>query len=821
MLLLPLFVRKCWLSCGLVVFILLFHLSLGRAADLTVTTTTDVVDGDVSSPQALEANPGPDGISLREAVLAVNNAVGPHTITFVAALAGQTINITSPLLITRDGITLTGLSTPDGQPNITLDGVNILHSLEFNSLLFVYASDFTLTRLRITRVQNHAIEIMAGQRLYHPPSPPSEVRNIRIEDNVFDNTGLDYPLGDGDAIRIWMEPTGIPADASITNVKIVHNTFRHFQGTGGSSGVGVIISPFGTNCVIRDVVIEGNIFDETLYPIEVSTAAGSNNRIIGTRIIGNTFRNGINPVVIGNVAAVPSKPPTSESVIDDTVIRDNKFFTESGSITIAGGHGPSSTNIGGQTYASANVVRNVEIINNLIVTGSGINIHGGKWWGATGNRVEGVQVINNTIITHPQAGVRVFSDYEGGTGNSVTGVSVLNTIFQKRDPNASRPEDVIAGEVTPDQVRFSIISMSGFSGVNGNISADPKFVNPNFANPGEGDFHLQPGSPAIDAGTSNGAPSTDLEGRPRHDDPSTPNTGEGAVRYYDIGAFEYGSPQALCTYTLSPENYGFSPSSGTGSITVAASSSSCSWTASSNVSWITITSGSSGTSSGTIGYTVASNSGLARTGTMTIGGQTFTVTQASANAYLDTVQKIFIGYYQRPADPGGLIYWADRLNKSGGNLSEIIEAFANSAEAQTLYGTINSSNISNVVNGIYIALFSRPAEPGGLDYYSSGFNAGQFTAATIMLNVLYGATQGNDYQSVVNKLTAANLFTQTIDPELDGKNFQVTYAGNDDVIAARNFLTLYATPVKVPTQAETTAYIKANIANTGDIILSQ
>jgi hypothetical protein len=470
MLILPLFVRKCWLSCGLVVFILLFPLSLGWAADLTVNTTADVVNGDVSSPQALTANPGPDGISLREAVLAVNNAVGPHTITFAATLAGQTINITSQLYITRDGITITGLSTPDGQPNITLDGVNIPMGLSGRAPLCVYASDFTLMRLRITRVQDHAIDIIAGHTLY-PPSPPLEVRNIRIEDNVFDNTGLDYPLGDGDAIRIWTnpEPFLVAVDATIANVRITRNTFRHFQPE-GIRGNGVIISPSGTNCVIQDVVIEGNIFDAK-FPVEVSTARGSNNRIVGTRIIGNTFRNGINPVFIGNLAGGPISPPCSGNVIDDMVIRDNIFFGEWESISIVGGQG--YANVDGQNYASANVVRNVEIINNLIVAGSGINIHGGKWRGATGNRVEGVRITNNTIITNVLAGVRVFSDYEGGTGNSVTGVSVLNTIFQKRDPNAPRPEDVIAGEITPDQVRFSIISMPGFFGVNGIFICNP------------------------------------------------------------------------------------------------------------------------------------------------------------------------------------------------------------------------------------------------------------------------------------------------------------------------------------------------------------
>ena len=138
----------------------------------------------------------------------------------------------------------------------------------------------------------------------------------------------------------------------------------------------------------------------------------------------------------------------------------------------------------------------------------------------------------------------------------------------------------------------------------------------------------------------------------------------------------------------------------------------------------------------------------------------------SISTYIDTVQKIFIGYYQRPADPEGLLYWAAKLDARAGNLNEIIEAFGNSAESQALYGTITSSNISNVVTNIYSTLFGRSPDTAGLNYYVNGFNSGQFTAATIMLNVLNGA-QNEDLLSVNNKLTAANLFTKTIDPELD------------------------------------------------------
>ena len=57
------------------------------------------------------------------------------------------------------------------------------------------------------------------------------------------------------------------------------------------------------------------------------------------------------------------------------------------------------------------------------------------------------------------------------------------------------------------------------------------------------------------------------------------------------------------------------------------------WTASSNDAWITITSGASGTGGGTVTFAVAANTtGAARSGSVTIAGQVFTVEQASSSA---------------------------------------------------------------------------------------------------------------------------------------------------------------------------------------------
>ncbi|MEJ7862508.1 MAG: CARDB domain-containing protein [Pyrinomonadaceae bacterium] len=93
-----------------------------------------------------------------------------------------------------------------------------------------------------------------------------------------------------------------------------------------------------------------------------------------------------------------------------------------------------------------------------------------------------------------------------------------------------------------------------------------------------------------------------------------------------------------CPVTLNPTSANVAATSGTGSFAVTANTA-CAWTAISNNSWITITSGNSGNGNGTIGYSVTANSGIARTGTITITGQTFTVNQAAPSYEADVVSR--------------------------------------------------------------------------------------------------------------------------------------------------------------------------------------
>ena len=91
-----------------------------------------------------------------------------------------------------------------------------------------------------------------------------------------------------------------------------------------------------------------------------------------------------------------------------------------------------------------------------------------------------------------------------------------------------------------------------------------------------------------------------------------------------------------CIDFLSASSHLFGPGRDTDSVQVKAASD-CAWSATSNAGWLRLTSGGTGRGSGSVRYTVAANpSPAVRTGTLSIGGWTFTVIQAGANEVLFT-----------------------------------------------------------------------------------------------------------------------------------------------------------------------------------------
>jgi hypothetical protein len=91
-------------------------------------------------------------------------------------------------------------------------------------------------------------------------------------------------------------------------------------------------------------------------------------------------------------------------------------------------------------------------------------------------------------------------------------------------------------------------------------------------------------------------------------------------------------PAQPCSYRLSPTSRNAVSDSDAFSVDVSAGSG-CTWTATSDVTWLTVASGGSGAGSGSFRVTVSPNTGGPRNGNIHVASQTLTVQQAGACTY--------------------------------------------------------------------------------------------------------------------------------------------------------------------------------------------
>ena len=90
--------------------------------------------------------------------------------------------------------------------------------------------------------------------------------------------------------------------------------------------------------------------------------------------------------------------------------------------------------------------------------------------------------------------------------------------------------------------------------------------------------------------------------------------------------FTVSQAAAPCSYAISPLSSVVPAAGGTASAVVTATTG-CSWTAASNSAFLAITSAMSGSGNGTVVYSIGANGVSARSGTLTIAGQTLSVNQ--------------------------------------------------------------------------------------------------------------------------------------------------------------------------------------------------
>jgi N-acyl-D-amino-acid deacylase len=90
----------------------------------------------------------------------------------------------------------------------------------------------------------------------------------------------------------------------------------------------------------------------------------------------------------------------------------------------------------------------------------------------------------------------------------------------------------------------------------------------------------------------------------------------------------YAGSTSACSFTLSGAGAVAPASAGSGAVGITVTNY-CSWIAASDSAWLTVTAGGSGAGSGAVTYSVEANPGApTRTGTLSLGGKSFVITQA-------------------------------------------------------------------------------------------------------------------------------------------------------------------------------------------------
>jgi hypothetical protein len=169
------------------------------------------------------------------------------------------------------------------------------------------------------------------------------------------------------------------------------------------------------------------------------------------------------------------------------------------------------------------------VSNNII-----INVAAGLAINTYHSPVSNATIMNNTLLNN-YGGIDIGSD---GTGSNVTDYNyVANNIVAYTGPNDDGIRECCSGSNIGSHNTYTnnlvYKNSSNYGFYNSDYAQNPIMSNPDFVNyTGDytGDYHLQSGSPAIDAGVSTNAPATDFEGGTRP-----------VNNLWDVGAYEYGA----------------------------------------------------------------------------------------------------------------------------------------------------------------------------------------------------------------------------------------------------------------------------------------
>lgn len=337
---------------------------------------------------------------------------------------------------------------------------------------------------------------------------------------------------------------GIYADAS-DHLTIINNRVSR-------SGVTSPTHPYEQGIYLRG----------TTYS-EISGNTTDHNTCIGIRLVLNSDHNIVsNNVSYANFSVVETDAAGIELTGSsyNTVIHNIVYSNEDSGINVYY-HDlgvASSYNLIAGNLSYENGDHGIDTNNSPYNTVVGNTVHGN---GTVGINFEGEPATgsHHAVIRNNITANNGYTPPTGSFGGNlrVDAASVAGTVSDHNVFNiGSAPVQIIWNNVNYMTLAAMQAAVPGQE-VNG-LEGDPLFLDPvppvlrHDGVPYEGtsavgDYHVLSGSPAIDSADSDaaGEPATDLDGRPRIDDPLTANTGIGTRTFDDRGAYEYRRPPSI------------------------------------------------------------------------------------------------------------------------------------------------------------------------------------------------------------------------------------------------------------------------------------
>ncbi|MBV6325692.1 DUF4214 domain-containing protein [Duganella violaceipulchra] len=144
----------------------------------------------------------------------------------------------------------------------------------------------------------------------------------------------------------------------------------------------------------------------------------------------------------------------------------------------------------------------------------------------------------------------------------------------------------------------------------------------------------------------------------------------------------------------------------------------------------------------------------------------------TASAHAALVQALYLAYYGRVPDSGGLAFWTgvfENLNLpattsalydaygSNATVKSVLDGFGRGTEASDLYAGTNAE----FINTVYINLFGRYVDGGRQNFWVAALDRQAITRSFAALAILVGA-QGGDQTALAKKNEVATRFTAAL-----------------------------------------------------------